>query len=343
MASLGDTLRQARKKRRVAIRDVARETRIDARYLAALEKNELHKLPGGAFDRGYVRSYAQFLGLDPDELAQIYDQEVEKQRRAGKMPEPVDLVEEIRGSVGHRSLPSAPALGWWVLAIAAAAVIGLAIAVWLWTRAGTDARAPSPEPATARVEAEPATSASPPDEEGPPREETPDAPSPDRPEPDSSGASPSPPVASATEPPERRGGTVEPGRPDPGPPISVPESGVGTEVVDRQLTGESRRFEEGGSVYFWTRVVGGEPGQRIRHVWRHEGERVGFVPLELGGSHWRTYSRRDLPAGKTGRWTVEAVDGEGRVLASHSFLCVPSTSRPAQNAPPETEDGPEGA
>ena len=67
-------------------------------------------------------------------------------------------------------------------------------------------------------------------------------------------------------------------------PISVPEFGVGTRIVNRKLTGESDRFEEGTKVTFWTRVVGGESGERIRHVWLYEGAVIAeIVGTELGG------------------------------------------------------------
>jgi cytoskeletal protein RodZ len=328
MASLGDTLRQARKKRRVAIRDVARETRIDPRYLSALEKNELTKLPGGAFDRGFVRTYADFLGLDPDELARMYDQELEKQRGSGKIPEPGDLLEKIRGSVGHRSLPSSTAGRWWLVVGIVAVAAALGAIAWLWVKESGDTWEPLPERAASR--SEPVIARAEPRTEPRPAQHAPPA----EPAPEPSTEPRSQPEAEPTPEPE-----TEP------PPLSVPESGVGTEVVDLKLRGETGRFEAGDAVYFWTRVVGGESGQLIRHVWRHEGQRVGFVPLELGGSHWRTYSRRELPSDRIGRWTVEAVDAQGRVLASHSFRCVPQTTRPARNDPPETEGGsaPEGA
>ena len=44
--------------------------------------------------------------------------------------------------------------------------------------------------------------------------------------------------------------------------------------------------------------------------------------LAIGGSHWRTYSRKALHQGLTGTWTVEARDAEGNVLASSTFTCV---------------------
>lgn len=121
---------------------------------------------------------------------------------------------------------------------------------------------------------------------------------------------------------------------DEGPTLSVPEYGVGTDVVDHELQGKSDRFEEGAKVVFWTRVVGGEEGDRIRHVWIHDGEEVLSIGLALGGPHWRTYSRKTLHAGSAGPWRVEARDADGHVLAAVDFTCV---GHDAGGADPEDE------
>lgn len=104
--------------------------------------------------------------------------------------------------------------------------------------------------------------------------------------------------------------------------LSINDYGVGTDVVDRELKGKGDQFEEGSKVVFFTRVIGGADGDRIRHVWLHEKEEVVSIGLTLGGSHWRTYSRKTLPPGTTGAWAVEARDAEDRVLARAEFTCV---------------------
>ena len=109
-------------------------------------------------------------------------------------------------------------------------------------------------------------------------------------------------------------------------PLSISDFGVGTDVVDRELKGKGDRFEEGTKVAFFTRVVGGTDGDRIRHVWLHEKKEVVSIGLTLGGSHWRTFSRKTLPPGTTGAWAVEARDSEDRVLARAEFTCVPTGS-----------------
>lgn len=70
--NFGTHLREAREKRGVSLRQIASSTRISIGTLEALENNEIKKLPGGIFSRAFVRSYAQEIGLDPDEAVREF-------------------------------------------------------------------------------------------------------------------------------------------------------------------------------------------------------------------------------------------------------------------------------
>jgi len=61
---IGNTLREARSRRGLELPAVERETRIRARYLAALEQERFELLPARAYAKGFLRVYADFLGLD---------------------------------------------------------------------------------------------------------------------------------------------------------------------------------------------------------------------------------------------------------------------------------------
>jgi len=104
--------------------------------------------------------------------------------------------------------------------------------------------------------------------------------------------------------------------------LTISEYGVGTEVVDRMLKGKADSFPEGTRVFFWTRVVGGQEGDRIHHVWIKGGKEL-KIGLSVGGSHWRTHSNKTLHAGSVGDWVVEARDYDGNVLARQAFTCTP--------------------
>ena len=67
LADIGRRLREARESRRISIDEVARELKLRAVYLAALEKGHWDTLPGDVYGIGFTRQYARFLGLDLEE------------------------------------------------------------------------------------------------------------------------------------------------------------------------------------------------------------------------------------------------------------------------------------
>ena len=74
-ARLGDRLADARRRKGVDIRRVERDTRIRARDLRAREYGDAGSLPGGAYTAGFVRTYAAYLGLDPDAAIVAWERE----------------------------------------------------------------------------------------------------------------------------------------------------------------------------------------------------------------------------------------------------------------------------
>ncbi len=105
--------------------------------------------------------------------------------------------------------------------------------------------------------------------------------------------------------------------------VSVTRSALGLGVENREIQGETDRFVEGQRAYFLTRVEGAEDGDRIRHIWIHDGKEVA-VGLAVGGSPWRTWSSKMLYKGSAGDWAVEARTAEGRVLVRKEFYCDPA-------------------
>jgi cytoskeleton protein RodZ len=70
--SIGETLREARMRQRLDITDVEAQTKIRAKYLRALENEDFGMLPGATFVKSFLRTYAEFLGLDPHLLVEEY-------------------------------------------------------------------------------------------------------------------------------------------------------------------------------------------------------------------------------------------------------------------------------
>jgi cytoskeleton protein RodZ len=77
-AEIGATLRETRMRRRIDLGEVEAATKIRQRYLRALENEEWDVLPGGAYTRSFIRTYANHLGLDGERLADQYRRVVEE-------------------------------------------------------------------------------------------------------------------------------------------------------------------------------------------------------------------------------------------------------------------------
>ncbi|MCX7790123.1 MAG: DUF4115 domain-containing protein [Chloroflexaceae bacterium] len=75
MSELGDRLRQARERQGLSLAQASVDTRILQASLAALEEGAYQRLPGDVVVRGFIRNYAQYLGLPPDEMIELYRRE----------------------------------------------------------------------------------------------------------------------------------------------------------------------------------------------------------------------------------------------------------------------------
>lgn len=111
--SFGELLKRERELREVTLNEVTVATRIPPRFLEAFEREDWEKLPGGVFNRGFVRAIARYLGLDEENLLSEYDLAYGEQRAA--MP-----------AVDENPIPSPPK---WVVAAAALAILLLCVGV----------------------------------------------------------------------------------------------------------------------------------------------------------------------------------------------------------------------
>ncbi len=134
----GSHLRQARERRGVSLRAIADVTRISVAALDGLERNDISRLPGGIFSRGFVRAYANEVGLDPDSTVDEFvrcfpDDSVTDGHPAAVRARIIDDVNEIK----RRRMPRA---GWFVV-VAAPVVIAI---VYLSLARVPPAAAPAP-------------------------------------------------------------------------------------------------------------------------------------------------------------------------------------------------------
>ena len=100
--------------------------------------------------------------------------------------------------------------------------------------------------------------------------------------------------------------------------VSV-EAVLARSVVDRAPQDTGTAFPDSvGAVVLWMRATGAS-GQTLHHVWFFGDTEVGDVPLTVGGSPWRTWSRKSVPVEAKGAWHVEIRDDAGTVLKRIDF------------------------
>ncbi|HEX4720343.1 MAG TPA: helix-turn-helix domain-containing protein [Thermoleophilaceae bacterium] len=147
MPSIGETLREARMRQRLDITDVEAQTKIRAKYLRALENEDFGMLPGSTFVKSFLRTYAEFLGLDPHLLVEEY--------RARHDPrDESELTPFARAPKGRqrRRPPRHPA--WLPVAAAVLAILALLLVLGL---TGGSSNGPSGSATTTNTSAKKAT------------------------------------------------------------------------------------------------------------------------------------------------------------------------------------------
>jgi cytoskeleton protein RodZ len=101
MSELGTLLVRAREARGLTLEDAERDTRISRRYLQALETEQFEAIPAPVYARGFLRSYSQYLGLDPQEMLALFPRDddhaqaqpvAQSQGRGGRQQPPQSAV-----------------------------------------------------------------------------------------------------------------------------------------------------------------------------------------------------------------------------------------------------------
>lgn len=72
MESIGQTLKAARERKRYTLSYAAAQTRVKLQFLELMERDDFSRMPAPAYAKGFLRMYAEFLGLDPQPLVQQY-------------------------------------------------------------------------------------------------------------------------------------------------------------------------------------------------------------------------------------------------------------------------------
>lgn len=132
MFEIGSSLREARMRRGLELSQVERDTRIRPRYLMALEEEQFDVLPGPAYTRGFLRAYADYLGLDAQRFIDEYNTRfAPAEEPAGALP--------VRIQRPRR-------LTRWLVVVPIAVI--LALIGWQVTRSSSPHHGATPPPAT---------------------------------------------------------------------------------------------------------------------------------------------------------------------------------------------------
>jgi cytoskeleton protein RodZ len=150
MPEIGQTLRETRMRNRVDITEVEAGTKIRAKYLRALENEEWDLLPGPTFVKTFLRSYADYLGLDSRQLVEEY-----KQRFEG--PSTMELTPFAPRSRDRRERRRRGVLGPGIaVVVGVVALLAALYALGTWGGGDNGSRSPNPLEPTATATRAPA-------------------------------------------------------------------------------------------------------------------------------------------------------------------------------------------
>jgi cytoskeletal protein RodZ len=95
MVRVGQRLYDERIRRKLSLEEISTATKIKARFLAAIEKGEYHKLPSPAYAQGFVQNYAAYLGIPKAEILALFKREFEAKKAFKVLPDSLVKTKEF--------------------------------------------------------------------------------------------------------------------------------------------------------------------------------------------------------------------------------------------------------
>ena len=165
LPSFGQKLKLERERRNITLEQISVSTKIGIRMLQALEEDKFNQLPGGIFNKGFVRAYSRFLGLDEDQTIADYLQAsgdalpasteaAAREEGSSENAAPENVTRENKDKVSRleASADAAPRQVPWGLFAGALLVVALALSFWSHRRREHARQADRPTPATAATQ-----------------------------------------------------------------------------------------------------------------------------------------------------------------------------------------------
>jgi cytoskeleton protein RodZ len=169
LPSFGQKLKLEREKRKITLEQISVSTKIGIRMLQALEEDKFNQLPGGIFNKGFVRAYSRFLGLDEDQTIADYLQasgdalpastepaahgETSHENAAHESATRENRADKDKVSRLEASADAPPRQVPWGVFAGALLVVALALSFWSHRRREHMREAVRPTPATATTQA----------------------------------------------------------------------------------------------------------------------------------------------------------------------------------------------
>lgn len=137
MASFGEDLKRERELRDISLEEISGATNISRAFLEALEQNNFDVLPGGAYSRGFIRSYARHLGIDVDKTLDAFRAELERRHAAaeGAARQPLVRAQSTHGGKAAE-----------VVVAGAMVLTALLTGLIFWSGSTSDSTAAVPDP-----------------------------------------------------------------------------------------------------------------------------------------------------------------------------------------------------
>jgi cytoskeleton protein RodZ len=162
--SLGQQLRRAREARGITLREISEQTRITMRHLEAIESDDYKHLPGGIFNKSFVKAYARHVGFDERAALELYARTAREHGESDEVPTSPQRSRVYTGDPARSPL---------VTAGLSAVIIGVLILIiyaglhyYRRTEADPAAGVPTPTPAAGAAGQAPAATPTPPPAEG---------------------------------------------------------------------------------------------------------------------------------------------------------------------------------
>lgn len=125
MAGFGEKLRRERELRGISLDQIATATKISTRMLKAIEEEKFDLLPGGIFNKGFIRSYAKFLGIDEEQAVADYVAATGPEEPINNLPQITDIPERPARQVDEEG-----AISWTAIVVL---VLLVALGYGAWT------------------------------------------------------------------------------------------------------------------------------------------------------------------------------------------------------------------